>query len=247
MVRNFWLYELTRVCGYGIVAYAAGLLVQICHAKVNYTRKINFFNFFLLPFLLKRWFPFEHTPTRILLGGVLTGIFFLVLTEPIRKRASVFATMFASFDRPEDRPNTLYWFVTQILGGYAVLLPMGAVFAHRGISELMFLPILIHGIGDGLAEPVGIRWGRHKYSVRAFLDRSRLYTRSWEGSACVWISGIVSVSAFHASFSSVEFPVVLIVVPTLMTIAEAWSPHTWDTPYMFLAGTLSILAITAWR
>jgi dolichol kinase len=247
MESSFWLYELTRVGGYGIVAYATGLLVQIRHVKVNYTRKINFFNLFLLPFLLKRLFPFEHTPTLIVFGGALTGVFFLVLTEPVRKRVPVFATMFASFDRPEDRPNTLFWFVTQILGGYAVLLPMGAVFAQRGISELMFIPILIHGIGDGLAEPVGVRWGSHKYSVRAFLDRNRRYTRSWEGSACVWISGLIGVAAFQASFTSVEFAMALLMVPALMTFAEAWSPHTWDTPYMFLAGTLSILAITAWR
>jgi hypothetical protein len=28
-----------------------------------------------------------------------------------------------------------------------------------------------------------------------------------------------------------------------MTLAEAFSPHTWDTPYMFLVGTVSLLGI----
>ena len=154
--------------------------------------------------------------------------------------------MFASFDRPEDRPHTLYWFVTQIIGGYAVLLPMSAIFDRRDISNLLFIPILIHGFGDGLAEPVGIRYGRHKYNVRAFLDRSRRYTRRYEGSACVWLAGIVSVRAFQTSFTTAQLLAALIVVPLLTTLAEAWSPHTWDTPYMFLAGTVSLLAVKSW-
>ena len=35
------------------------------------------------------------------------------------------------------------------------------------------------------------------------------------------------------------------IVPALTTLAEAVAPHTWDTPYMFLAGTASLLAVTA--
>jgi hypothetical protein len=28
-----------------------------------------------------------------------------------------------------------------------------------------------------------------------------------------------------------------------MTLAEAFSPHTWDTPFLFLVGGLSLLGI----
>jgi hypothetical protein len=37
----------------------------------------------------------------------------------------------------------------------------------------------------------------------------------------------------------------LLVVPLASTLAEARAPHTWDTPYMFFASTVSLLAITA--
>ena len=62
----------------------------------------------------------------------------------------------------------------------------------------------------------------------------------------MFVSGVVSIAFFHASFSPVQLAVALIAVPFLTTLAEAWSPHTWDTPYMFLAGTTSLLAIKIW-
>jgi hypothetical protein len=40
----------------------------------------------------------------------------------------------------------------------------------------------ITGVGDGLAEPVGIWLGKHKYKTRSCFSPRR-YTRSWEGSA----------------------------------------------------------------
>ena len=49
--------------------------------------------------------------------------------------------------------------------------------------------------------------------------------------------------AFHASFTPPQFLAALLVVPIAVTLAEAFSPHTWDTPYMFLVGTGTLLGI----
>src|SRR5205085_7155054 len=118
---------------------------------------------------------------------------FALLAKPFRTRVRTLATMFRSFDRPEDRPHTLLWLTTQVLGAYAVMTPMTILFGAWHMSELMFVPVLIHGVGDGLAEPVGIRWGRHKYTTRAFLGGDRRFTRSFEGSACVFAAGVFAV------------------------------------------------------
>ena len=50
---------------------------------------------------------------------------------------------------------------------------------------LIWIPFLSVGLGDGLAEPVGRIWGKHKYKVRAMCTSKR-YTRSLEGSAVVF-------------------------------------------------------------
>jgi dolichol kinase len=246
MNPTFWLSTGIQFLIYGFVAYAAGLLVERMNVKVNYTRKIDFFVLFVTPLVFHRFFPQDQTVGIVAVRFLLVLAIFLILIKPIRERVPAFMTMFRSFDRPEDRPHTLLWFSTQIIVGYAVLIPMSIVFTRRGFHELMFIPVLIHGIGDGLAEPVGIRFGRHKYTTRAFLSKERRYTRSYEGSACVFIVGLLSVVLFYSSFTTPQFFVALLAVPLLTTVAEATAPHTWDTPYIFLAAGLSTFAVKMW-
>jgi dolichol kinase len=150
--------------------------------------------------------------------------------------------MFLSYDRPEDRPHTMFWLTTQLLAGYAVLIPMRILFQKLGFAELVFIPVLVHGLGDGLAEPVGVRFGKHKYSCRALFSKRR-YTRSLEGSACVFLAGVAAVLLFQASFTPLQLFGALLIVPAAITLAEALSPHTWDAPYMFLVGAESLLGI----
>jgi dolichol kinase len=240
----FWLSEGVQVGSLAGVAYVSGKLVQNVDLKVNYARKISFFAIFLVPFALRGLFHYGHNPLILPIKLVVGVSMFAFLAGPIRTRVPAFATMFRSFDRPEDRPHTLFWLTTQILAGYAVLVPMSFVFASRGLSDLLLVPVLIHGIGDGLAEPVGTRWGRHTYRTSGFLTRDRKFTRSFEGSACVFAAGLLAVLLFHSSFSPPELVACLLVVPLASTLAEARAPHTWDTPYMFLASTVSLLAIT---
>ncbi|MEA3359472.1 MAG: hypothetical protein U9R17_08740 [Thermodesulfobacteriota bacterium] len=150
--------------------------------------------------------------------------------------------MFLSFDRPEDRPYTLKWLSTQIIAGYIVIIPAIVLFVKTGYSSLIFIPVLINGIGDGLAEPVGIRFGKHKYKTKALFSK-REYVRSLEGSSCVFIASIVILFLFQSSFSFIEFIWALILLPFAMTIAEAFSPHTWDTPFLFLTGYMVLYFI----
>lgn len=56
-------------------------------------------------------------------------------------------------------------------------------------------------VGDGLAEPVGINLGKHKYRCHSAFG-NRTYVRSWEGSACVHFSGVFFIAVFASSFDS---------------------------------------------
>jgi phytol kinase len=242
---SLWLGEALKLVILALAVLLAGLLVRDRHVRVNYTRKANFFALVLVPRAVD-WLVPCPSPGAV---GIVRGIGFVLLLaiflKPVRNRVPLAATMFLSFDRPEDRPHTLFWLTTQLVAGYLVLLPITAGLAAAGWAKLVFIPILVHGIGDGLAEPVGVRFGRHRYETRGFLC-DRRYTRSLEGSACVLAAGVLAVATFHGCFSPTQFRAALVAVPILMTLAEAWSPHTWDTPLMYLAGGASLLAIKLW-
>jgi dolichol kinase len=241
MVPSLWVNETIKIAGLGLVAYLSGLLVQYRSVRVNYTRKVNFFALFLVPLLVDYLLPYKASQVGAVVHRFLFMGLLLAFVRPIRERLPFAATMFSSYDRPEDRPFTLLWLVTQLLAGYLVIVPMSICFGRMGLSQLMFIPVLVHGLGDGLAEPVGVRFGKHHYATRAlFCDRR--YTRSIEGSACVFVVGVLALVLFHLSFSPVQFVVSLLLLPIAMTLAEAVSPHTCDTPLMLLAGCLTLLA-----
>ena len=243
MGTTFWVSEGLKVFGLTLVAYLCGLLVLRTNIRVNYTRKINFFALFLIPLLVNYLVPYPASSFTTTLRTFLFIGTLALFARPIRERVPIVATMFSSYDRPEDRPYTLLWLTTQLLAGYLVVGPMWIYFGRLDLASLTFIPVLIHGLGDGFAEPVGVRFGKHKYSTWALFTR-RKFTRSLEGSACIFVVGLLVVAAYQAAFTSIQFAAALLSVPTLMTLAEAVSPHTWDTPLMFLAGGGSLLAIT---
>lgn len=242
-MSTFAFYQVSVVASLCTIQYLSGLLVRHKGVKVNYTRKINHFALFFIPLFLRQIFPFYDSFDRFILGCALAIVQLIIYIEPIRAKIPLIATMFLSFDRPEDRPHTLWWLFTQILAGYLVLVPMVILFVTHGLSGIIYIPLLILIFGDGLAEPVGIRFGRHKYTTYAFFSR-RKYVRSLEGSACVLLASVIVVLMHRQFFLwPMQFVVALIAVPVIMTLVEAFSPHTWDTPTLFLAGYGSLFGI----
>jgi dolichol kinase len=226
-----------------LIQYGNGLLVRHGGVRVNYTRKINHFALFFIPMYLDRVFAYENSLGLFVLGSCMVIITLAIYVKPLRERVPFIATMFLSFDRPEDRPRTLLWLSTQITTGFLVIIPMIILFAQQDLLDLVLIPILINGIGDGLAEPVGVRFGKHTYEVYAlFTDKK--YLRSLEGSACVFITSILVVAFHFAYFTQPQFIVALIALPFLMTLAEALAPHTWDTPFLFFVGYSSLFLIS---
>ena len=216
-----------------VIAFLEGLLVTKYNWKVNYTRKINHFFVFFSPYLLKIIFPYKESfyyQVIIAMVGLSTLAIYL---KPIRENIKLVGIMFAAFDRPEDRPYTLKWLFTQYLATYLVAIPLWLLFERIGHTEAIPIIILINAIGDGLAEPIGITWGKHKYKVKALFTKTT-YTRSLEGSACVFIVAILALICYRDHFTTPQFTFALISVPTVATLAEAKSPHAWDSPFIFL-------------
>ena len=222
-----------------LVAYLSGLLVIHKNVKVNYTRKIDHLCLFFIPALIDHFFmsiKAADASIMIVSRGLFVLATFIIFIRPIRSRVPIIATAFGSFDRPEDRPHTLLWYTSQIIVGYVILVPIISVFDRHHILNLLSIPIFIIVFGDGLAEPIGIRFGKHKYTVYSIFPLKR-YVRSLEGSLTVFIASVIIISMFRSSFDHFQFLLALAAIPIAMTLAEAVSPHTWDDPLMVIIGS----------
>lgn len=236
------LNQLVNIFTLCLIQYSTGCLAKYKKVKVNYTRKINHFTLFFVPIFLGQGYAYEEAFGLFVLGAMLAIAKFIFYIKPIRQRIRLIAIMFRSFDRPEDRPHTLLWLTTQTAAGYLIILPMSILFRHHNLLHLVLIPIIIYGIGDGLAEPIGVTFGKYKYRVRALFTQKR-YFRTLEGSACVFLTSLVVILLYYSHFSSRQLIFALGTIPLLMTVAEAFSPHTWDSPLMFLVGYLSLFII----
>lgn len=249
----FWVMQLPKLVVMMTVAILGGLACrQFCdfndkgyietseHSwfKVNYTRKFQHFAAYIVPLVIK-YKASVSGPIVDAWGDWFTLLAFTVLIKPVREKCKFFMLQFNSLDRPEDRPNTLLWIIGgNILPGLFMIIFWRWLLAMTNQEELAFIFIFITGIGDGLAEPVGIWTGKHKYWTSS-LGGTRKYSRSFEGSACVFMSGLIFTTCWYRYFSTpLEYWLVMIILPPLMTYAEAKSPHTMDTPFLMGLGGL---------
>lgn len=254
--KTFWIMQLPKLATMMIVSVIGGLICRyFCDVdakgyiitnksssfKVNYTRKLQHFAAYMVPLVVKG--GKDYGPLSLAWGDFFTLMGFFVLIKPIRESFKVFMLQFNSLDRPEDRPHTLKWIVGgNIIPGLFILLFFKWLFGP--LANLTFIIVFITGIGDGLAEPVGITVGKHKYKSRGCFS-SRSYTRSWEGSACVFMSGVIFPALQYASFANfTQLVLAMLILPPTMAYAEATAPHTMDTPVLMIGCGVILYLIT---
>jgi phytol kinase len=215
------------------VNFVCGSLVDRYGMKVGYTRKVGHFVNIGMPFALQQSFGLQNNLLAVALGAVLIPLHLMLYMKPIRERFPAVATMFRSFDRPEDRPHTLSWMVSQYVAVLTIYVALYALLLSRGNAIWLIIPIMINVLGDGLAEPVGVAFGAHPYQCTALFTRRR-YVRTLEGSAMVFLSAVAGILLCHASLTPLEMGLALAVIPITAAFTEAVSPHAWDQPLLFL-------------
>ena len=152
-LSNFLIIEFCKFFALYGCGYLLGLWVMKKNVKVNYTRKILHFIIFFLPIFMTTQLTFQHNMATLLISGFIFVGTVLLMSEPIRSRSRFFATAFAAIDRPEDRPYTLTWLSTQTLATYLVLIPVIIALSYYDRVNLIFITILIAGVGDGPRRP----------------------------------------------------------------------------------------------
>lgn len=214
--------------------------------KVNYTRKIQHFAAYLVPLLSPPTEPLGILPH--LWESLFVLLMFLVLIKPIREFSTFFMLQFNSLDRVEDRPNTLKWIVLgNMLPGLLLITIFKQVFeTYLNLPLLASVVVFTVAIGDGLAEPVGTYLGKKKYVVPSWNLKNR-YVRSYAGSACVYLFALLFLILYRDQFNNPqEFWLAVILFPPVMTLSEAFAPHSMDTPIMMLIGFSLLFGICAY-
>ena len=219
-------------------------LVEKLELKINYTRKINHFTIWVSPFIIDMIIESKGSLVASLWNITFAFLGFVILTIPFRRSdpTGILNTMFSSLDRPEDRPNTLLWLTIQNFFTALSLFPFILLWEYWDTAEYMYIPLMIGTFGDGFAEVIGVRFGKHKYETYACCSDKK-YTRSFEGSSCVFITSIIMIASFNYNFTTLELILNLILIPPLVTLTEAYAPHTLDNPFIIVvsSGILSVI------
>ena len=208
-----------------LAAFLAGRLRVKKNIATSYTRKI--FHFFIFS-AAGAIHLLAGLPEVVLFGSIVcTCVLYAVF------RGEGFA-FYEAMARPQDSPYRTFF----------ILLPMLTTLLGGALSNLLFgrlalVGYFVCGWGDALGEPVGARWGRHRYRVPSLLGVPA--TRSREGSASVWLAGTV-VAFLSIWAAGYPVPVSLgaaLACGTVGAATEAVSTHGLDnlTIQVAAAGT----------
>ena len=67
---------------------------------------------------LDKFIPVKPSLELLIIGSILAVTGLIIYIKPVRIKSNFIQRMFLSFDRPEDRPNTLLWLSTQTAFGF---------------------------------------------------------------------------------------------------------------------------------
>jgi phytol kinase len=217
---------------YGTLAAALAAWLRVRRdVRTPYTRKT--FHFLIITCTLVvqlRW----GAPGVVVYGSVIAV---LVLYACWRGRGNGF---YEALARPSDAPHRTRYIliplVTTALGGLLSTV-LFAAFAHVAYLAVAW--------GDAVGEPVGTRWGRHRYRVPSLFGVPA--TRSIEGSAAVWLAttlaaGIALVVSGH---DPVRAAGAAVLIGGAGAVAEAVSHHGIDNLTIQLATAATAAALFA--
>ncbi len=244
-MTNFFLLESIKFFSFWFLAFVLGNWVFYYNIRVKYTSKIHHYSLLFFPLLLANLFPYEGKGILGLVGAF--GFVWTLFPFFFRENIYFLERCFLSFDRPEDRPFTLLWIFTQFFASIFIVISVAvSVEIYLGVSweKIGLLVVCLSMIGDGLAEPIGVRFGRIKYKTYALFTK-RHYFRTVEGSLAVLVSSILVIVWFRGLFTDQQFFWALCILPLTLTLTEAISPHTWDGPFLSGVSGISVGLILA--
>jgi dolichol kinase/membrane-associated phospholipid phosphatase len=186
----------------------------------GYTRKIFHFIAFISIAVFLRYAPSGAAIIFIIVGVIYVGI------------ACFSGNGFLWFDgirRKSDHPNELLYVILPMVSTILGLSLSWKVFGHPFVE----MGMLCVAIGDAVAEPIGVRFGKHRYTVYSLTGRPS--ERSSEGSVAVLLScaAIIFFATNNLTLS--------LFIGVILSLIEAVSPRGTDN-FTVLVGASMLLS-----
>jgi phytol kinase len=234
MVEEFALPDLLRPVAFtaavGLLWVATGRLRERGVGRDGDVRKVNHVAAFAGGALVFGWLP-EPT-ARISLYAVGVELLVLVAVVCRFRGRPPFRQAFAANTRAADAPHEAFHFWSSWLISLLALAAIDLVFGRMAVTRTA---ALIVGVADGLGEPIGRRFGRHRYRVPAPVGRPAV--RSVEGSLAVLVGALAVLLAATSPGRAGVWGWVLAAAGIAVAVAavEAVSPRGTDNGTVPLA------------
>ena len=198
----------------GLAALLAAYLRTRVGVRTPYTRKIFHFSIFTAAGLLQ---IAQGLPAVVIFGSVTS----VMVLYAVWRGASF--PFYEAMARPSDAPRRTLFILIPL-----VTTALGGVVANLAFPAWAFVGYLVCGWGDAVGEPVGTRWGRHRYRVPSMLGVPS--TRSLEGSLAVFLAGTAATAVALALMGFPATQVALIAGGAGLAgaLVEAVSTHGLD-------------------
>jgi phytol kinase len=170
-IRNWLLFAPPAVAVLGLGALLAGYLKLKKGVKTNYTRKV----FHILNFTYAAVIYVVGGTVAVLVFGGL-GIGAMLIAMCLKDGNILLEGLAREQDAPHRKLYVIMPFIATAVAG---------LFDNWFMARFAVVGYLVSGWGDAAGEPVGVRWGKHRYKVRALFGVE--CTRSLEGSAGVFV------------------------------------------------------------
>lgn len=206
----------------------AGHLRVRSEVRAPYTRKAFHFAIFSAASFVQAVFGVAGT---VVFGSVVALV---VLHAVWRSDGYPF---YEALARPTDAPHRTLFILIPLF-----TTALGGVLANLLTGDFALVGYLVGGWGDAVGEPVGTRWGKHRYRVPSLAGVPA--TRSLEGSAAVLVMGAAAAFlglTLGLGVAAGEAARVALACGVGGAAVEAFSSHGVDNLTVQLAG-----ALTAW-
>lgn len=192
-IKNIWIFP---SLGEWMIFFPTGLILGSFFGwfigaikdtyvlKVGYSRKIFHFIIFSIAAIIGLTRGFQ----AVQVFGVAIGV--VVMWAVLRGKKN---PLFRAVARPTDSPHQKYYIVVPFL-----MTAAGGIISNILFGQLAVIGYAVTGWGDAVGEPVGTRWGSHKYRVptmtgikcyRSLEGSLAVLTASWAGSFIVLFFG----------------------------------------------------------
>src|SRR5262245_62034909 len=165
---------LALLWSYGCLSFAAHLKRR--GFRTGYTRKIFHCLIFLSVVVVQAVWGFLAV---CLFGSMVSVVVAYAVWQGGGHR------FYEALAREQDRPHRTYYIVAPY---FATMI--GGLASNLVFGPLALMGYLVGGLGDAAGEPVGTRWGKHRYAIPV-IGRTQ---RSYEGSLGVLVVSLAALT-----------------------------------------------------